>query len=182
MSEKFFAVVLAYLDRWNKENSSEDYLIKRLKSRFGYTKTQAKAIVKEWKNEYQKNPASKAVRIYGQIEEIRAIKGQDSLWPGERFKHSFKPSSKAEIYGNPDGSITIRSTTGKKLWKMFNYPEKDYKENPVKKHYYVKKDKIFGDYQVIGGSLVALSGIPTRKIAVKLCNDLNRKKDEENRR
>jgi hypothetical protein len=55
--------------------------------------------------------------IYSDIIEIRAKKGKDSIYPGQFFKHTFKPGS--EIVGNPDGSITIRNKKGKRLWKEF---------------------------------------------------------------
>ena len=61
------------------------------------------------------------VELYDQLLEIRAKKGKNSLWPKERFRHSFKAKSKARVLGNPDGSLTIRSSTGKPLWKMFDY-------------------------------------------------------------
>jgi hypothetical protein len=59
----------------------------------------------------------KCVKIYDRIIEIRAQKGKDSEYPGERFKHTFGPGS--EILGNPDGSITIRNKKGKRLWRNF---------------------------------------------------------------
>lgn len=63
-------------------------------------------------------------RIYGRILAIEAVKGTDSLWPMEKFRHDFTAKD-AEIHGNPDGSITIRSRSGKKLWRQFDYTEED---------------------------------------------------------
>lgn len=64
-----------------------------------------------------------AVRIYDNILSIEAEKGNDSLWPGELFRHDFKAKKgKAAIYGLPDGSILIKGN--KRLWKRFNYPER----------------------------------------------------------
>jgi len=59
----------------------------------------------------------KGTRIYAKAIEIRAEKGEDSLYPGERFRHKFGPND--EIIGNKDGSITIRNTKGKRLWRRF---------------------------------------------------------------
>ena len=83
-----------------------------------FLKTLAKeygAGIKEIKNKIKDNP----VRIYENIEEIRAIKGNNSLWPKDHFKHKFRKG--AEILGNNDGSLTIRSKNGKRLWKEFDY-------------------------------------------------------------
>ena len=72
-----------------------------------------------------KNPAPRgAVKIYDQIEAIEAIKDDNSLWPGQPFRHDFKKGSAAEIFGMPDGSLMVKSKKGKPLWKNFNYPEK----------------------------------------------------------
>ncbi len=64
-----------------------------------------------------------AVEIYGKILEIRAQKGPGSLWPGKWFKHPF--TSVAKVYGLPDGSILIKSTSGRDLWKHFEYDESE---------------------------------------------------------
>ena len=79
----------------------------------------------EKKRKYQTNPRKRGVKIYDTILAIEARKGEDSLWPGEDFRHDFSPKTKAEIIGNPDGSLTIRSKVGKRLWKKFNYSEED---------------------------------------------------------
>lgn len=73
-----------------------------------------------------KNPLSaKKHKIYDTILAIEAIKGKESLWPNEKFRHAFSKKSKASVYGLADGSLHIQSQTGKKLWKTF----KGYKEN-----------------------------------------------------
>jgi hypothetical protein len=68
---------------------------------------------------YKNNPAGQPVELYDRLLEIRAVKGDKSLWPKERFKHEF--SKGARVLGNPDGSLTIKSKTGKPLWKHFDY-------------------------------------------------------------
>ncbi len=62
-----------------------------------------------------------AIKIYDCCLEIKAQKGEDSLWPGELFKHTFDKKSKAAIYGLPNGDILIRSQVGKRLHKKFRY-------------------------------------------------------------
>ena len=69
---------------------------------------------------WKKNPPNR-VKIYDTVIEIKAKKGKDSLWPNEYFVHKFKGKSKGVIYGNPDGSITIKSANGTPLWKEFDY-------------------------------------------------------------
>lgn len=78
---------------------------------------------KTTKPRLRRNPVDRPIEIYGDILAIEAIKGNKSLWPNEKFRHDFKSGSK--IYGLPDGSILIKSTNGKKLWKMFDYTEED---------------------------------------------------------
>lgn len=65
-------------------------------------------------------PSTKAgVIIYDDILEIRARKGGVSLWPKQNFVHKFKKGS--QVIGLRDGSILIKSTKGRKLWKIFDY-------------------------------------------------------------
>ncbi len=71
------------------------------------------------------NPAKqKAVKIYDSILQIKARKGDDSLWPGELFVHDFAEKSKAAIYGLENGDILIHSHSGKRLHKKFSYPSR----------------------------------------------------------
>lgn len=57
--------------------------------------------------------------IYEHIEEIRAEKGTNSLWPKEKFKHKFKRG--ARVIGLPNGDLLVKSTEGKRLWNNFDY-------------------------------------------------------------
>lgn len=60
-------------------------------------------------------------RLLGFCKEVKAQKGEESLWPGELFKHSFKKGSKAGVYLKANGDVIIKSLVGKRLWKTFNY-------------------------------------------------------------
>lgn len=69
------------------------------------------------------NP-KRATKIYGRVEEIKATKDKNSLWAGQKFKHTFS-SKDASVYGLPDGSLQIKSDSGKRLWKNFKGYKKD---------------------------------------------------------
>ncbi len=74
------------------------------------------------KRELRKNPPPGAVVIYDKICAIEAQKGKNSNWPNEFFRHDFsKDKTAARVYGLPDGSLLIKSTKGKRLWKKFKY-------------------------------------------------------------
>lgn len=67
----------------------------------------------------KKNPVQ-ATEIYSDILAIEAKKGPNSLWPGEKFRHSFKKGGK--IIGLDDGSLLIKPKSNKhRLWKNFDY-------------------------------------------------------------
>ncbi len=66
----------------------------------------------------RRNPVE-ATEIYDKILAIEAEKGQNSLWPKERFRHDF--SSGGKIIGLPNGDLLIKRKKGKKLWKRFQY-------------------------------------------------------------
>jgi hypothetical protein len=61
--------------------------------------------------------------IYDNIEAIQAEKGSNSLWPKEKFEHKFKRG--ARVLGLRNGDLLIKSKTGRRLWKEFDYPEMD---------------------------------------------------------
>lgn len=70
----------------------------------------------------KKNPSQGPVEIYNKIISIEAQKGQKSNFPKKLFRHDFsKDKTAAKIYGLPDGSLLVKSTKGKKLWKKFDY-------------------------------------------------------------
>ena len=75
--------------------------------------------VKQKKNRC-KNPSSKSTLIYDKLLGIEARKGHGKF-SGQNFKHDFKSKTDAMVLGNPDGSLTIRSKKGKRLWKKFDY-------------------------------------------------------------
>lgn len=68
----------------------------------------------------QKNPAHKSVIIYDKLLGIEAHKSHGKF-KGQNFFHDFKKDTSAMVIGNPDGSLTIRSNKGKRLWKKFKY-------------------------------------------------------------
>jgi len=68
----------------------------------------------------KKNPSSQPVVIYDRLLGIEAQK-RSGQFKGENFRHDFKNKTDAVVLGNPDGSLTIRSTKGKRLWKKFKY-------------------------------------------------------------
>lgn len=67
--------------------------------------------------------------IYDTVESIEAIKGDKSLWPGERFRHDFEGDSRASVYGLDDGSLLIKSKAGRRLWKDFDYDETEVRQS-----------------------------------------------------
>ena len=60
-----------------------------------------------------------AVEIYEKVCAIEAVKGEDSEFPNEQFRHNFEEG--ARLYGLKDGSILIKSEDGKRLWGEFEY-------------------------------------------------------------
>jgi len=65
-------------------------------------------------------PNPQPVIIYDKLLGIEARKSHGKF-AGENFKHDFKSKTDAIVLGNPDGSLTIRSKKGKRLWKNFEY-------------------------------------------------------------
>ncbi len=70
------------------------------------------------KNKCKPNPPSTI--IYDKLLGIEARKGHGKF-AGQNFKHDFRSKTDAQVLGNPDGSLTIRSKKGRRLWKKFNY-------------------------------------------------------------
>lgn len=78
------------------------------------------------KRRIKHNPPPGAVEIYDKVIAIQAQKSKKSLWPKERFEHSFqKDKTSASIYGLPNGDLLIHSKKGKRLWKKFQYKPED---------------------------------------------------------
>lgn len=89
-------------------------------------KPKKKKITKKVKKikRFKKNPSKDYTGpiIYDKIIAIEAEKGIDSNFPKELFRHDFKKNkTAAKIIGLSDGSLLIKSTKGKRLWKNFKY-------------------------------------------------------------
>lgn len=69
----------------------------------------------------KKKRKNSPVIVYDKILAIEAQKGKDSNFPGEHFRHDFKRDTAAQVIGLEDGSLLIKSTKGKRLWKEFDY-------------------------------------------------------------
>ncbi|HDK42883.1 MAG TPA: hypothetical protein ENG87_05870 [Candidatus Pacearchaeota archaeon] len=144
------SIVLKFIDNWNKKydnnpkkywyiginqddttriffafdipNKSKYPQFKRIYGPFD-TKSNAISYFNEF---YKKNSCktSNPVKIYDDILSIEAVKGNNSLWSNENFRHDFRDEKgKAAVYGLPDGSILIKGK--KKLWKNFDYDKED---------------------------------------------------------
>ncbi len=79
-----------------------------------------KTILMGKKSKIRKNPSPKSTLIYDKLLGIEARKSHGKF-KGENFRHDFKHDTDAVVMGNPDGSLTIRSKKGKRLWRRFNY-------------------------------------------------------------
>ncbi len=73
---------------------------------------------KRFNNPKNHNPPGEL--IYDRLLEIHAQK-QHGKFKGENFVHDFKRNTDAVVIGNKDGSLTIKSKRGKRLWRKFNY-------------------------------------------------------------
>jgi hypothetical protein len=63
---------------------------------------------------------NKPTIIYDRLLSIEAHKSHGKF-KGQNFVHDFKKDTDAQVLGNSDGSLTIISKKGKRLWKRFNY-------------------------------------------------------------
>lgn len=68
----------------------------------------------------EKRKAKKSALIYDKLLTIEAHKSHGKF-KGQNFYHDFKRDTDAVVMGNPDGSLTIRSKKGKRLWRRFKY-------------------------------------------------------------
>jgi hypothetical protein len=91
------------------------YNVKPVKMQ-GWTRRQMESYFEE----IGRNPARKPVVIYDKLLGIEAHK-RHGKFKGQDFYHDFKKNTEAMVLGNPDGSLTIKSTKGKRLWKRFSY-------------------------------------------------------------
>lgn len=64
-----------------------------------------KDIEQESKKFLRSNPPRNAELIYDEVLSIEALKGEDSLFPNQHFRHDF--DSHPKMFGLPDGSILI---------------------------------------------------------------------------
>lgn len=75
----------------------------------------------------KKKSTGKLIEVYENLEKIFARKGKKSLWPRQPFKHTFKKGAKVlgvqkgGAVKLKQGDLVIRSSRGKRLWKMFEY-------------------------------------------------------------
>lgn len=127
--EKFIKQLLHELNEAYQEGSVNLAYVRRVVNQYGIdvkdmTKPSKFVLQRREKQTKKSNPVipKGAIKIYDHIEAIEAIKGTDSLWPKEAFRHDFKPGS--EVYGLQDGSILIINKKGKKLHKLFKYNSK----------------------------------------------------------
>ena len=70
--------------------------------------------------EIRNKPNPQPIIIYDKLLGIEARKSHGKF-KGQNFKHDFKSKTDAMVLGNPDGSLTIKSKKGKRLWRNFNY-------------------------------------------------------------
>jgi hypothetical protein len=72
----------------------------------------------------------------GSVFAIEAVKGENSLWKNEFFRHDFSEKSKPKITYLANNAILIQSEIGKKLWRPFQYSPEDLELEP---EYYKSK-------------------------------------------
>jgi hypothetical protein len=143
VKEKYIKKLLNELNVAYQKGSINLAYVKRVVNQYGIN---VKAMTKSSKVALQKqqqitksNPVQHngLVKIYDKIEKIEAQRHNESIWPGEHFTHSFKGSSKGEVYGIPKngilqlsdgtqikvkkGSLLVQSKNKKELFKFFSY-------------------------------------------------------------
>jgi len=105
--------------------------------------------------------------IYADVEEVKATKGDKSLWPNQPFKHKFDGGvrmlgvMKSGRYRLNKGSLVIKSLTGKHLWKNFEYKNQD-------DHSEVTKEAFLDNPPM----LVVVGANPPRKLRAFCWNNL----------
>jgi len=142
--ERYIKKLLNELDVAYQEGSVTLAYVKRVVDRYGInvktmTKPSKFTLQRNTKQITKSNPVQPngLVKIYDKIEKIEAQRHNESIWPGEHFTHSFKGSSKGEVYGIPKngilqlsdgtqikvkkGSLLVQSKNKKELFKFFLY-------------------------------------------------------------
>ena len=111
------AIPVQYIYQLKHELADKIRRSKQVSQRNKHTKSYKKYPVKNRKKVTRNacNPG-KPVVIYDKCLRIIAKKGGSSLYKGKTFYHNFH--SNPVILGMPDGSLSIRSRTGKRLWNL----------------------------------------------------------------
>jgi hypothetical protein len=102
---------------WLKKHWKEKRLPHTNFSKFSTSELREIYAFNKAETKYKRNPG-KGTTIYKKVLEIRATQNQsDGIPRSDRFVHKF--TSPVRAIGNSDGSVTLKSKHGKKLWKRF---------------------------------------------------------------